>query len=223
MVETAAEEPTPDPLAAHLERELGVWPPPPGFTVTTVEARRRLSWDGRERPVMGVSTPPGTVVSVRDDLYPAVAGAASVEELAEGLGGRIAKAIFRWSANPTRLEPLGTWLPVDDPVVPEWLHPFGGEVLVVVEQGHYVAGVGLKRHDDDVWEISVGTEAAAQGRGLARRLVTTAARAVIDAGRTPTYLHDPANLASAKVAVASGFPERGWRMLFPVPSRDGQA
>jgi RimJ/RimL family protein N-acetyltransferase len=167
---------------------------------------------------MGVATPGGTVVAVRDDMFAAARGARSVEELGTALGGRIAAAIFRWSDAPTQIDPLGEWRPVDDPVVPEWLHPFGGDVLVELDDdARYIAGVGLKRHDDDVWEISVGTEEAARGKGIARRLVTTAARAVIDAGRTPTYLHDPSNTASAKVAEASGFPERDWRMLFFVP------
>ena len=208
------------PLAAHLRRELGAWPPPQGFTVTTTAERAKPGWDGRLRPVMGVATPAGTVVAVREDMFPSARGARSAEELGAALGGRIAAAIFRWSDAPTPLEPLGEWRPVTDPAVPEWLHPFGGEVLVELdESGGYVGGVGLKRHDDDVWEISVGTEEVARGKGIARRLVTTAARAVIDAGRTPTYLHDPANTASAKVAEASGFPERDWRMLFFVPSR----
>lgn len=217
MVDDDCDEPIPAPLQAHLRRELGLWPPHPGLTVTTTEARRQLSWDGRERPVMGVWTPEGAVVSVRDDLFERAAGAASLEELAARLGGRIAKGIMRWSDDPTPLEPLGDWISAADPVVPEWLRPFGGDVLVLVDDGRYVAGVGLKRHDDDVWEISVGTEEEARGRGLARRLVTTAARAIVDAGRTPTYLHDPSNHASAKVAEASGFPDRGWRILFFVP------
>ena len=218
MVEIAGEEATPAPLVAHLQRELGVWPPPADFTVTTTEARRQLSWDGRERPFMGVWTPEGTVVSVRDDLWEKADGATSLDDLARRLDGRVAKGIMRWTADPMPLEPLGDWIGFDDPVIPEWLHPFGGEVLVVIEDGRYIAGVGLKRHDDDVWEISVGTEEAARGRGLARRLVTTAAQAIIDAGRIPTYLHDPANHASAKVAEASGFHERGWRILFFVPT-----
>ena len=33
------------------------------------------------------------------------------------------------------------------------------------------------------------------------------------AGVVPTYLHDPANTASAKVADAAGFPDRGWTVL----------
>lgn len=221
MVEIATDGATPAPLAAHLRRELGVWPPPPGLTVTTTAARRRPAWDGRERPVLGASTPDGAIVSVRDDLFPKVDGAASLDAVGEALGGGVAKAIFRWTAEPTPLEPLGEWVAVDDPVIPEWLHPFGGEALVVIEDGRYVAGVGLKRHDDDVWEMSVGTEEAARGRGIARRLVATAARSIVDGGRIPTYLHDPSNHASAKVAEAAGFPEIGWRMLFVTPKRPG--
>ena len=52
-----------------------------------------------------------------------------------------------------------------------------------------------------------------QGRGLARRLVAQAARRVLDEGAVPTYLHDPANVASAKVADAAGLPDRGWSVL----------
>ncbi|HVM09415.1 MAG TPA: GNAT family N-acetyltransferase, partial [Acidimicrobiales bacterium] len=164
-------------------------------------------------------TPAGTVVGVTAELYDKAAGASSAEDLVERLGGRIGTGIMRWTVAPTPMEPLGTWVPADDPSVPEWLHPFGGDVLIERDDdGAYMAGVGLKRHDDNVWEISVGTEEAARGKGLARRLVVTAAQSVIDAGRTPTYLHDPSNHASAKVAEASGFVERGWRILFHSPS-----
>jgi len=86
-------------------------------------------------------------------------------------------------------------------------------VLVVLDDDVYVAGVGLKRHDEHGQEISVGTEQAARGRGLARRLVAQAARRLLAAGIVPTYLHDPANTASAKVADAAGFPDRGWTVL----------
>ena len=204
----------PPPLVAHLERELGVWPPPAPLTVTTTAARAEAGWDGRVRAVMGVATPDGAVVSVSRELYPRARDASSVDELARALGGRVFSGIYRWTDRPAGFEPFGAWFATDDPVVPEWLRPFGGDVLLAVDEGgRYIAGVGLKHHDDHVWEISVGTEEAARGRGIARRLVVTAARAVIDTGRIPTYLHDPANHASAKVAEASGFEERGWRIL----------
>ena len=49
-------------------------------------------------------------------------------------------------------------------------------------------------------------------RGLARRLVAQAARRLLTDGATVTYLHDPANTASARVADACGFPDRGWQV-----------
>ena len=79
------------------------------------------------------------------------------------------------------------------------------------ESGAYLAGVGIKHHDTYGRELAVGTEEAARGRGLARRLVAQAARRIIDEGGVPTYQHDPSNVASARVADASGFPDRGWR------------
>ena len=59
----------------------------------------------------------------------------------------------------------------------------------------------------------MGTEPEARGHGLARRLVAKAARALLDEGVVATYLHDPANVASARVAEAAGFPDLGWRVL----------
>jgi GNAT superfamily N-acetyltransferase len=133
-----------------------------------------------------------------------------------GVGGR---GVFRWSTSPAPLPDAGVWLPFDDPRVPAWLQPFGGEVLVVLDGDTYVAGVGLKRHDDAGREIAVGTEEAARGRGLARRLVAQAARRVLDEGAVPTYLHAPDNIASAKAADAAGFPDRGWSVIgfWPLP------
>lgn len=71
-------------------------------------------------------------------------------------------------------------------------------------------GVGIKRHDRIGRELAVVTTAQQRGRGLARRLVAQAARRVLDEGGLPTYLHGPDNTASARVADAVGFPDRGW-------------
>ena len=85
-------------------------------------------------------------------------------------------------------------------------------MLVVRDaDGDYLAGAGVKRHDAYGHELAVGTVPAARGRGLARRLVAQAARRVLDEGAVPTYLHERDNLASARVADAAGFPDRGWR------------
>jgi RimJ/RimL family protein N-acetyltransferase len=121
---------------------------------------------------------------------------------------------FRWTTAPAPLADVGEWIEANDPVVPDWLRPFGGRVLIARDaDGNYVAGVGIKRHDANGHELSVGTEPAARGRGLARRLVAQAARALLDDGIVATYLHDPANVASARVAEAAGFPDLGWRVL----------
>ena len=212
-----------DQLVAHLRASLGAWPPPAGgLLVTTSAARTEPGWDGIVRSFQCVRTPSGAVVSVEPslldragDLGPTLADATpALESL---LGGRLVDVMFRWSTAPTPLETLGEWIPAGGRRVPAWLKPFGGEVLMLLEDGEYVGGVGLKRHDDHATEISVGTEEAARGRGIARRLVVTAARRILDEGKVPTYLHDLRNTASARVAEASGFPDRGWRLVVPVP------
>ena len=107
--------------------------------------------------------------------------------------------------------------------MPPWLHPFNGDVLVALaDDGTVAAGVGRKQHDRHGHELAVVTEEAHRGQGLARRLVTQAARRVLDDGAVPVYLHDPANHASARTADASGFPDVGWRILglFGPPAGD---
>ena len=122
--------------------------------------------------------------------------------------------VFRWSVDPAELEPLGEWVDPHDGRIPDWLRPFDGDVLVHWdEQGRYGAGVGRKRHDHAGQELAVGTDPAMRGRGLARRLVATAAERVIDEGAVPTYLHTLDNVASARVADSAGFPDVGWRLL----------
>jgi GNAT superfamily N-acetyltransferase len=210
-----------DLLVKHLQTWLGAWPPPEGrVLVMGADVRERPGWDGAVRPVLGVAMPglEGAVVSVRPGVVPGRAEFASLDEVGRLLGGQVWEAAFRWyeSAPPASvLADLGSWVPPDDPRVPDWLRPFNGDVLVHFDDatGAYVAGVGIKRHDQFGHELSVGTEPSAQGRGLARRLVATAARRVLHEGALPTYLHDFGNVASAKVAEAAGFPDRGWRVL----------
>jgi GNAT superfamily N-acetyltransferase len=157
------------------------------------------------RPVFGVRDGAGRcVLSVSPSL------AVADDPLA---GLTTSEVVFRWSESPAPLEPIGEWVGVDDPVLPDWLRPFGGDALVVVDVEGYLAGVGLKRHLDSGWEIAVGTEPRGRGRGLARRLVATATRRVLDEDRAVIYLHDDDNHASAAAAVAAGFPDLGWRAL----------
>jgi RimJ/RimL family protein N-acetyltransferase len=123
--------------------------------------------------------------------------------------------VFRWTERPADLgQGAGAWEPSDGPNLPDWLRPFPGEVLVARDEdsGEYLAGVGLKPHDPTGIEISVGTAEAARGRGLARALVARAARDIVAQGAVPIYLHDPANLASARVADAAGFADLHWKV-----------
>ncbi|MCM0678948.1 GNAT family N-acetyltransferase, partial [Micromonospora phytophila] len=127
--------------------------------------------------------------------------------------------VFRWCADPAPLPDVGEWIPPAAPGLPSWLRLFDRPVLVVRdERGRYLAGVGVKRHDAYGHELAVGTAPAARGRGLARRLVAQAARRVLADGAVPTYLHDRANTASARVAEAAGFPDRGWRSYGVYPA-----
>jgi len=186
------------------------------------DLRTTPGWDGAIRPLVGVATPDGAVVSVAPSLVDAARGVGrTLAELTQGLPAALGHptaalgtGIFRWSVAPAPLPDAGEWVPTDDRRVPEWLRPFNGDVLIAWDDdGHYGAGVGRKQHDRWGHELSVGTEPALRGRGIARRLVCQAARRVLDDGAVPTYLHDPANLASAHVAEASGFPDLGYRII----------
>jgi GNAT superfamily N-acetyltransferase len=189
-------------------------------------SRTAPGWDGSVHAVTGIVDPAGgAVVSVPPEhaAWAADLAGEGLDALREALPDRLGlpghfvyRAVCRWAVDvpgPEELPDAGVWLPVEHHAVPDWLRPFGGEVLVVLDDGRYVAGLGLKRHDTHGREIAVGTEEAARGRGLARRLVAQAARTLLADGIVPTYLHDPRNTASARVADAAGFPDRGWGAL----------
>lgn len=230
----------PSHLDRHLTTWLGQWPPTEKLVVTTAPSRVEPGWDGQVHPVVGVASPAGAVLSVPPEILAEarrLAADGGLEGLGKELGAlrgtpgyRLHAGVFRWSDAPVLsavLPDVGTWLPFDDPRVPAWLHPFGGEVLIALagndetwaetaeddKGGVYAAGVGIKRHDQDGQELAVGTEPRFANHGLARRLVAQAARRVIANGAVATYLHDPRNIASAKVAEAAGFPDRGWEIL----------
>ena len=132
-------------------------------------------------------------------------------------GARLFEGVFRTPVTPAddlALPDVGVWLPIDDPRVPEWLRPFGGDVLVALDdKGRYAAGVGIKRHDAVGRELAVVTDEAYRGKGLAARLVAQATRRILDDGGVPTYLHAPDNLASARTADRVGFPDLGWKVM----------
>lgn len=210
-------------LHRHLRAWLGAWPPESKVTVVGCDGRVEPGWDGTVRPFAGVSTPEGTILSVPpggvDDLR---AAGATLEEILDAVpealghpGAVVGRGVYRYSTAPAPppATPIGEWVPAEDPDVPAWLRPFGGKVLVVREDGKYVAGLGVKRHDDIGLEVAVATEEAWRGRGLARALVSRASAAILRGGGVPIYLHGRGNTASARVAEASGFPDRGWLIL----------
>ncbi|HEU5084177.1 MAG TPA: GNAT family N-acetyltransferase [Acidimicrobiales bacterium] len=211
-------------LAAHLRSWLGAWPPEHPLHVVGSDHRMVPGWNGRVRNLAGVATPHGTVVSVPPEREAAVADAAKDAGDLAALGQRLPElldardatfevGLFRWSTAPTPSDDPGVWLPTDDERLPEWLRPFNGDVLVAFEDGEIAAGVGRKQHDRHGHELAVVTEEGHRGRGWARRLVTQAARRVLDDGAVPTYLHAADNVASARTADASGFPDLGWTIF----------
>jgi GNAT superfamily N-acetyltransferase len=206
-------------LAAHLDSWLGAWPPARPVHVVGWSRRDELGWDGKVYPVAGVGDGDGVVLSVPPRYAEGVAALgpdldmvkAEVPGLVGHPGRPFGRGAFRWSVDPPPLPDAGEWVPPTDPRLPAWLRPFNGDVLVAWdEDGRYAAGVGRKRHDQHGQELAVATEAAHRGRGLARRLVAQATRRVLDEGAVATYLHAFDNHASARVADAAGFPDRGW-------------
>ena len=210
-----------DRLDRHLRRWLGAWPPTEEVTVVGSELRDLPCWDGALRPLAGIETPEGTIVSVPPERVGAVrAVGPSLEDVVEALpealgrpGGVVGRGVYRYAVSAPELEPIGEWVPVDAPDVPAWLRPFGGKVLLVREDGQYVAGLGIKRHDELGQEVAVATEEPWRGRGLARALVARASATILRTGGVPIYLHGRGNAASARVAEAAGFPDRGWFVL----------
>ena len=210
-------------LVAHLRTWLGSWPDqgPDGLVVVGSPARVQPGWDGAVRPVAGVATPTGAIVSVPPESVDAVRGlgddlAAVGPGIAAAVGRpgwTFASGIFRWTHAPTPGDDPGVWLDRGDERVPAWLHPFNGDVLVALVDGEVAAGVGRKQHDRHGHELAVVTEEAHRGKGLAVALVTQAARRVLADGAVPTYLHAPGNAASAATAVRAGFPDEGWTVL----------
>lgn len=210
---------------SHLGGEPG-GPGPAVVRVVGTATRERPGWDGQVYPVAGVVDPAGNaVVALPVGAAGALRGVGfgDVDDLRGRLPALLGspdaiawRSVYRWAVDvpgADRLPDAGVWVPAEDPRVPEWLRPFGGEVLVAFDGDRYLAGVGLKRHDAYGHELAVGTDEAARGRGLARRLVAQAARGLRSRGLVATYQHAADNLPSARVADAAGFPDRGWTAL----------
>ncbi len=218
-------------LAAHLRAWLGAWPPRGDIDLVVWPGRDRPAWNNGTWPVLGVESPDGTVLSLAPSTYPSpVAVNIDPARVAAALTGsrpdldvpaalarpglRFGRAVLRWAEQPVDLPEIGEWLEPDDARLPAWLRVFNGGALVAWDmEGHVAAGVGIKRHNPFGHELAVATEPAQRGRGLARLLVAQAAKRVMASGAIPLYLHAPENLASARVADSTGFPDRGWHLV----------
>lgn len=221
-------------LVAHLDALLGGWPPAEPFQVVGSVRRQRPGWDGTTCPALGLTAAGRTVLSVSPDQAVQVAalvrdrGAATVLENLGGAVGRrslrTVRWVYRWCTHPADLAEAGSWLPAADPRLPDWLRPFGGEVLVAVDAaGAHLGAVAVKRHHGNGAELAVVTARAARGNGLGRRLVAQAARRVLDEGAIPTYLHLRDNVASARLADAVGFADPGWTQVAAMPAETVRA
>jgi GNAT superfamily N-acetyltransferase len=218
----------PATLVEHLDSMLGAWPPTGPLDIVASARRELPGWDGIVCPALGLTAAGGTVLSVPPDQVARVAAAArenGAAALLRDVGGAVGRRslrtvplVFRWCTDPAPLPEVGSWLPAADPRVPRWLRPFGGEVLVAVDDaGEHLGGVGVKRHHGNGAELAVVTARHARSQWLGRRLVAQAARRILDEGSVPTYLHLPDNVPSARLAGAVGFLDPGWTMVAALP------
>jgi GNAT acetyltransferase len=143
----------------------------------------------------------------------------ALQQAAAELRGHLFSGVARTGVAIPPPEAEVTVLDAADPRLPDWvIGHFTGEAWVVLDDGKVLSTAVLKRYDDRIREISVGTSERARGRGLARSVVSAAARSVLSEGRAVLYNHAPDNLASAKVAEAVGLHEFG-RYHAIVPDR----
>ncbi len=212
------------PPYSFLKEYLGDWIESEGkISIIASPIRDLKGWDGSIRPVVGVVNQSGAgVLSLAPNLAEKVIDALGndrvtkeeIASVAKVLEGREFFGVFRWSNQITSFDDIGEWIDATDPIVPEWLKPFGHKVLMAFdESGNYIGGVGIKHHLDHGREIAVVVEERAAGKQVARRLVSKAARHILNEGNIPIYLHAETNVASAKVAEAVGFNDLGWKII----------
>ncbi len=223
-------------LDTHFLKWLGAIPNPERSQLIATSVRDEPGWDGKVRPIQGVTGPEGTVLAVSPSVARLFAGV-DLETLFHDAGLPDAHArlqatlgipvsfgmpTFRWGELAEDHPEIGEWVEVDDARIPDWLRLFNGGVLATFDdQGSYQAGVGLKRHNDIAREISVGTDPEHRGQGYATQLVAQAAHTIIVEGGVPIYQHSGGNDASGRVADLAGIPDRGWHMLEIHPGTAG--
>lgn len=221
---------------AHFIQWLGAVPQPNRAQLIVTSLRDEPGWDGKVRPIQGVTGPEGTVLAVSPafaDLFAGVdlvslfreAGAPDAHDRLQAMLGvpvGFGMPTFRWAERAAEGPEIGEWVNADDGRIPDWLRPFNGGVLATFDADDaYQAGVGLKRHNAIAREISVGTDPEHRGQGYATQLVAQAARRIIDEGGVPIYQHGGGNDASGRVADLAGIPDRGWHMLEIHPGTAG--
>jgi GNAT superfamily N-acetyltransferase len=171
-----------------------------------------------------VAVAPEHAATLRDRLDGLASLRPALQAVAAAVPGHLFSGVARTGVAipPPAVEV--TVVDTSDPRLPDWVvGHFTGEAWVVLgEAGQVLSTAVLKRYDDRLREISVGTSEQARGRGLARSVVAAAARAVLAEGRAVLYNHDPDNHASARVAEAAGLHELG-RYHAVVPDRQHAA
>ena len=216
-------------LATFLTSRLDTWPPSASLELRACHLRDLPRWDGKLVPFLGMESPHGTVITYSPTVFPIgpeldpvtvedELGTSDSHVTIPALFGHpemhFGRGVFRYLQEFVDLPDIGEWVSPADPRLPAWLHPFNRGVLAHWADGRsYAAGVGLKQHNDLGMEISVGTDPAHRGKGLAQALVAQSARAIWERGAIPMYLHGTHNAASARVADKAGFPDRGWHII----------
>lgn len=200
-----------------------------GTHLVASDRRRSPGWGGYTVPLCALTTASATVISARSDMVDRInrelglgqpRGPLDIAELdvlrrisqrvvphAHSLNGYVMFAdqdAFRpMVSRATRIES-------SDPAGADLRRRFDGPIFAIRNtRGDVVSWAALKLKSDDIWEIAVVTEAAYRGQGLAREVVSAATAYIIEQGRLALYVHDRANLASAKVCRSLGYVEYG--------------
>lgn len=118
-------------------------------------------------------------------------------------------ASFRPAVPVSKVEELSA----DDINMPWYRLHFDGRIFVTRNKSQsIVSWAAIKMKSPQVWEMAVVTEAAYRGLGLAQCVVSAATRATLEADKTPLYLHDITNIASAHVCRALGYQLYGYEL-----------